>query len=315
VLESPFSVDSVFSSFSDRVLQISYSPLDEIFEKYNCVGEIVCVTRSLPDYEKWCRHQHEIEHRAAEWARCVEASHYFHYGDANGKYKAQVKECDAFGTRERDRQTEELPNWNQQQSESARPKIRSAIADLLNKDSLPVRATERFKKLLQYRIGGGSLSLYWHKDLWHPQFLTIESEAFSITQQENCVKNGVSPSPSLLSGNGGNPSVQADCIEASPVTPPPSIDASTWQAVVQTAVQMARYQAANSHQVDRMQQYLASSDPVLMAESISWFHALQHYSASGRDSESISSSIDSTSGQFSTSDLNQRTSFGSVSGN
>jgi len=235
------------------------------------VTEIVRVARSLPGYEEWCRHQHEIEHRAAEWARCVEASHYFHYGDANGKYKAQVKDCD--------RQTEELPNWNQQQLESARSKIRNAIADLLNKDSLPVKATERFKKLLEYRIGGGSL--YRHKDLWHPQFLIIESEASSITQQEICVENERSNPPSLLSGNGGNSPVQANWAEANFVTPPDSIDSETWQAVVEVAIQTARqHQIEDSHQMERMQQYLASGDPILMAEALSWLHALQTYSAS-----------------------------------
>lgn len=45
------------------------------------VNEIVRVARSLPGYQEWCQHQHEIEHRAEEWARCVEASHCFHYCD------------------------------------------------------------------------------------------------------------------------------------------------------------------------------------------------------------------------------------------
>ncbi|BAU15969.1 hypothetical protein LEP3755_65360 (plasmid) [Leptolyngbya sp. NIES-3755] len=268
------------------------------------VDEIIRVSRSLPGYTDWCRHQHEIEHRAAEWARCVEASHYFHYGDAHGKYKAQIKECD------RDRQTEELPNWNQQQSESARSKIRNAIADLLNNASLPSGATERFKKLLEYRIGGGSL--YRHKDLWHPQFLTIESETSSITQQQVCVKNAVNASPSLLSGNGGNSSAQASCTKTDFITLPGSIDSETWQAVVQMAMQIVLpHQTVSTHQIERVQQYLASGDPILTAEALSWFQALQAHSASGRDSESlakrgaaINSSMDSTFGQFCSSDLN-----------
>lgn len=175
------------------------------------VDEIVRVAKSLPGYEDWCRHQHEIEHRAKEWARCVEASRYFHYGDVHGKYKAQPQVSES--------RIKELPNWNQQQAESAREKIRNAIADLLDKQSLPSAATERFKKLLQYRIGGGSL--YRHKDLWHPQFLSLESEPLesealkpdvlnhqsrtsSFIQPKAQVKNAANCSPSLLPGNGGN---------------------------------------------------------------------------------------------------------------
>jgi hypothetical protein len=164
------------------------------------IDEIVRVAKSLPGFSEWCQHQHEIEHRAEEWARCVENSHYFHYGDARGKYKAQIKEPNL--------EVESLPNWNQQQSYSAREKIKNAIADLLEKGSLPSSATERFKKLLDYRIGGGSL--YRHKDLWHPHHLELEEldleeiEESSITEQNPPAKDQAKNTTSLLSGNGGN---------------------------------------------------------------------------------------------------------------
>ncbi len=287
------------------------------------IDEIVRVARSLPGYEEWCRHQHEIEHRAAEWARCVEASHYFHYGDANGKYKAQIKD--------HDRQISEVPNWNQQQSESARSKIRNAIADLLNKESLPSKATERFKKLLQYHIGGGSL--YRHKDLWHPQFLSLETEESSITQSEDCVETTSISPPSLLSGNGGNSSDEAtyaiaalhgNVLDAvSPSLAPESvtlacargIDAEAWQDVLQAAVQHADSATMpTSYQIKQMHSSLTSGDPILITEAISWLQALQGYRASGRKMESTSSSIDSRSGAFCSSDSNHCTSSGSVPG-
>ncbi|MGG6270750.1 hypothetical protein ACQ4M3_39645, partial [Leptolyngbya sp. AN03gr2] len=83
------------------------------------VHEIVRVARSLPGYTDWCRHQHEIEHRAEEWARCIESSHYFHYGDQKGKFKAKSEELESA--------IDQSPSWNQQQLESARDRIRSAI--------------------------------------------------------------------------------------------------------------------------------------------------------------------------------------------
>lgn len=159
------------------------------------IDEIVRVARSLPGYSDWCAHQHEIEHRAAEWARCVEASHYFHYGSACGKYKAQIQEAHPAEAR---------PTWNQQQSQCAREKIRNAIADLLNQGSLPSTATKRFEKLLQYKIGGSSL--YRHKDLWHPQYLNLatDCEVSNDTDEEIKVKNEPQLVTSLFLGNGSN---------------------------------------------------------------------------------------------------------------
>ena len=86
------------------------------------IEDIVETARSLPGYQEWCQHQHEIEHRAEEWAKCIENSHYFHYGDPNGKFKAKSEELEkAIG---------QSPTWNQQRSELTRERIRSAIAEL-----------------------------------------------------------------------------------------------------------------------------------------------------------------------------------------
>lgn len=95
---------------------------------------------------------------------------------------------------------------------------------------------------------------------------------------------------------------------------PDSIDAEAWQSVIEAAVQLTHSEAHSFDQIERMQRYFSSGDPILMAEAIVWVQAVQSQSESGRESESINSSIDSTSGQFCSSDLNQRTSSGSVSG-
>jgi hypothetical protein len=245
------------------------------------VEEIVRVARSLPGYADWCRHQHELEHRAEEWARCIENSHYFHYGEVCGKYKAPIKESIV----------ENLPNWNQQQSESAREKIRSAIADLLEKGLLPSSATQRFKVLLGYRIGGGSL--YRHKDLWHPQYLRTDDELDSISEEKS-PDNAPRIEPSLLCGNGSNDLSSdgfsdsegvAQCStdvarsievnESSMGSRLLSIDVETWQAVTEEAFRMTQQQPStklpSSQQLSRMQRFLASGDPILMAEAKAWF--------------------------------------------
>jgi hypothetical protein len=131
------------------------------------IDEIVDVATSLPGYQEWCGHQHEINQRAEEWARCIENSHYFHYGSAQGKYKTRIDS--PKGSSVIESTISALPSWNQQQSETTREKIRQALADLLDQNCLPSAATARFHALRSYQIGGGSL--YRHRDLWHPKYI------------------------------------------------------------------------------------------------------------------------------------------------
>jgi hypothetical protein len=137
------------------------------------VAAIVDVARSLPGYAEYCRHQHEIEQRAQEWARCIENSHYFHYGDAAGKFRAKASDIQADVASKSNAELQvaldKVPTWNQQQAEGARDRIRQAIAALLEQDALPTAATARFRALVSYGIGGGTL--YHHRDLWHPTHL------------------------------------------------------------------------------------------------------------------------------------------------
>ena len=138
------------------------------------VTAIVDVARSLPGYAEYCRHQHEIQHRSQEWARCIENSHYFHYGDAAGKFRAKTEAASHDVARkassvELQAAIERAPTWNQQQTEGARNRIRHAIANLLEQEILPTNATARFRALVSYGIGGGTL--YHHRDLWHPTHL------------------------------------------------------------------------------------------------------------------------------------------------
>jgi len=77
------------------------------------VDDIVRVATQLPGYADWCRHQHEIEHRAEEWAMCVQNSHYFHFG------VGQVTTIEP--------KVNHRVNWNQQQQEGARKRVRVTL--------------------------------------------------------------------------------------------------------------------------------------------------------------------------------------------
>ena len=271
------------------------------------IDEIATTATSLPGYEEWCQHRHEIKQRAEEWARCIEGSRYFHYGYGNGKYKSKAEVS----------QPEQL-SWNQRQSQAARDRIRQAIADLLNHDTLPSSATARWQTLTQYGIGGASL--YSHRDLWHPNYLSLEAvepveippdpPASNADTQLDCVGNASnwhSPT-SLLSENGGNNlsgkglsdrlgqplssvggNAQVDQASrrsqreaggfngSDPTIQPPLFDLQTWFDVGQAAAQSAnqqvnqiRLEAMQVASIARMQRFLESGDPILMAEAIAW---------------------------------------------
>ncbi|MBE9009069.1 hypothetical protein IQ250_02480 [Pseudanabaenaceae cyanobacterium LEGE 13415] len=250
------------------------------------VEEIVEVAKSLPGYEEFCRHQHEIEHRAEEWASSIQSSHYFHYGNEKGKFKAKSEELENA--------IDQAPSWNQQQSESARDRIRNAIADLLEKGILPTQATQRFKVLLQYRIGGGSL--YRHRDLWHPEFLMNDSLGHSEElKSENSHQNATSLLPSDGSNNppsklfsdstiqkplsgGGNFLIhQGSSLDAEANPIESSLQAQAQQEACEAAIQLATEQqhniqpsALSPKQVERMQRFLESGDPILIAEARAW---------------------------------------------
>ena len=279
------------------------------------IEDIIETARSLPGYQEWCQHQHEIEHRAEEWAKCIESSHYFHYGDQNGKFKATSEELE--------RAIEKAPTWNQQRSELTRERIRNAIADLLETGSLPSNATARFKVLLDYKIGGGSL--YRYRDLWHPNYLTkTEFDLKTVVErdeQSDCAE-GASNCHSLTSlfpstdgndlpANGSSdstsqiqPELDGNSLSEQAFEPLDSVrfvqktlaDVQAQQAARREASQVAgqrqqqiKREASNEKMIARMQQFLASGDPILMAEALAWaeinpgvldvsMHLLQHSS-------------------------------------
>ena len=260
------------------------------------IEDIIETARSLPGYQEWCQHQHEIEHRAEEWAKCIESSHYFHYGDQKGKFKATSEELE--------KAIEQAPTWNQQKSEQTRERIRNAIANLLDIELLPSSATARFKALLDYKIGGGSL--YRHRDLWHPKYLTeTESNSEMVVEQDEqsdcagCASNYHSLTSLFPSADGNDLSANASSDSISQIQPEldgnPLLekgleplggvqfvqqtlaDIQAQQAARREASQIAgqrqqqiKREVSNAKLVARMQQFLASGDPILVAEALAW---------------------------------------------
>jgi hypothetical protein len=251
-------------------------------------SEVLSVAKALPGYELWCRHQHEIKDRIAEWVSCIEKSHYFHYGEQFGKYKSKKETTDA----DKSKNTE--PSWNQQQSQKTKDKIQAALKELSNKNELPELATARFNALRQFGIGGGSL--YRYKELWHPLWkskedspptprFNNESGQFGHADAPNCHS-----STSLLQEIGGNSNKTNSSGDRNSVLPQPeggnpnqkeiqriremfskaqvTVDLQAAQAVVE--VEEALTQESRAAHFQQMAYWLTLDDPILMAEALAW---------------------------------------------
>jgi len=242
------------------------------------VDQIVSIAKFLPGYQEWCRHQHEIEHRAAEWASCAENSHYFHYTHRSA---AQTLSNKSFSS-----QTvfDQLPSWNQQQSETTREKIRRAIADLLEKNSLPAKATARFQALLHYEIGGGSL--YRHRDLWHPNYFDFEANASSnhaddlshdSVENGSFVENPPHPPTSFSARPPDQREDRSDGLSCTSLFPCNGGNVLPAEASGDRLPDQPHLSDSFEHQYRfRMQQYLDSNDPILIAEAKTWQHFRQN---------------------------------------
>lgn len=244
---------------------------------------IVSTARSLPGYREWCGHQHEIHQRAAEWTRCIENSHYFPYGTQQGKYKAKKASKDKAIIE---------TTWNEQRSQTAQDKIQAAMRDLLDTGKLPLTATARFKKLLEYGIGGGTLYKYkhlWHPDLWKtPQTPQLSNGAEASA---TAAPADASHPTSLLSSNGSNArqskglSQSEETVAASEVRNEDSLIG--WrQSFLDLKARRSRQkrearsrneaywqskasQDCQSHR-EKMVEYLRSGDPILIQEGVQW---------------------------------------------
>jgi hypothetical protein len=110
------------------------------------------IATTRPGYEQYCRHQHDIERKVTAWARAVE-KYYWPLGTTP--------------TRETDYPHDKRVSHNQQQSEDAQNRIRTAYADLEQAGDLPEQITARATAIAQ-RAKVSQQTLYKHLSLWHP---------------------------------------------------------------------------------------------------------------------------------------------------
>jgi hypothetical protein len=233
------------------------------------ISEIVRTAKSLPGYEIWCQHQHEIEHRATEWANCIENSHYFHYGDQKGRYKGKLEPSDLEPA------ASGLPSWNQQQSDAARERIKLAVAQLLDMGTLPVRPTARFKALVQSGVGGGSL--YRHRDLWHPDYFDSHCLDHNQELEHQTSLLDRAGGDNLLLKDSSDLASDSDSIEGNNSNLAPVQDERAAQTVVEprASLQQIRTESGQQAHSARIQCRPNSGNPILVVEALARFTLMQ----------------------------------------
>ncbi|MEJ1932480.1 hypothetical protein WDZ92_19770 [Nostoc sp. NIES-2111] len=133
------------------------------------VDYMVITACQSPGYTQWCRHQHEIEQRARDWARCCEGFYTPYPGTPQrvNNYKQQ------FGTAEENKVIDLHPNEQRQQQTLER--IRAIVTQLQVTEQFPERTSDRALAIIaasKAQYGKGVSQTTLHKPiylpLWHP---------------------------------------------------------------------------------------------------------------------------------------------------
>ncbi len=235
------------------------------------------VARSLPGFEAYCRHQSDIEQRALFYARSIQTSRYYPFGT---KHQAKTAPLPVPLAPPK-------PNWNQEQSQAARDRIQSALTDLRQRHALPETTTARREAIRAYGIGNQTLDKY--KELWHPHHLkAIQGEGYHPLSADPIHVEALEP----IQGEGYHP-IETNKLVLIAAAPPGQ--AAGFSAVggcggfstgVPSAVSTQQSDRAEQ-QLAKMQVWLVSEDPILVAEAQRYFTA---------QAQKESSSLGSTDG-------------------
>ena len=126
--------------------------------------------KTLPGYEQYCQHQHNLHQRAKDWARCIEKYYYPYDGFCirEGTFKQMVR----AGNREN--------TVNNQRQEEAKNRIGQGLNYLQSKMStLPKKVGEVKELLLKtlqelFGIRPSDKTLTKYRHLWHPKYIKVD---------------------------------------------------------------------------------------------------------------------------------------------
>ncbi|BAT56984.1 hypothetical protein NOS3756_59960 (plasmid) [Nostoc sp. NIES-3756] len=146
------------------------------------VDYIVITACQSPGYTNWCRHQHEIEQRAEEWARCCEGF-YTPYPSSPQRVNSYKEQ---FGTVDENKIINLHPNEQRQQETIER--IRSIVAQLQQTGTFPERTSDRALAIIaasKAQYGKGVSQTTLHKPIYLPLWHPDHQEKISTKQPVN----------------------------------------------------------------------------------------------------------------------------------
>ncbi|NJO78660.1 MAG: hypothetical protein HC827_09080 [Cyanobacteria bacterium RM1_2_2] len=143
-------------------------------------AEICMTAESLPGFEQWCRHQHDLGYLCLYWARCVEMSNYYPYG---GQEDVTASEPIKLSP-------------NQQRAAAARERIRLAVEQMIAAGEMPTGIRARHLAIKKF-CKASSDTLYKNKDFWHGEInlKPIQDGAILADQAEQADLRSLEPAP------------------------------------------------------------------------------------------------------------------------
>jgi hypothetical protein len=150
---------------------------------------IVAVAVALPGYEEWCRHQHEINKRALEWARSIEADpDHYHYSPKKRRAQPTLEPAN------------NIVPLNQVRALDAERRIQDAIVTLQAANNLPTGATARADAIVAI-ARCSKQTLQKHRHLWHPKCIAkcvpTLAEPIAATSDDISASPPKPPEPAL----------------------------------------------------------------------------------------------------------------------
>ena len=236
---------------------------------------IAQIAQSLPGYEEYCNHKEEIEERSREYGRSSE-KRYYPYG-----YKQRSL---AEGEEQAVKAGSNVLSWNQQQSQAAQERISRAVAELKEQGKLPSQKTARRHALRGYHVSNKTLDKY--PELWWELPASLQGEEYHPVEENQSDRRGLEASSEagyypiennkleeLSVGDApreqapdSSPSESGGCGGISTTSEQMSLfRAPLVQQIAQ--VKAMREQQATETRRKRMQQWLESGDPILVAEA------------------------------------------------
>lgn len=240
------------------------------------VAYTVKTVQSLPGYQEFCGHQHEIEKRARDYTRAIEASDYYHYDPSRSKRSKLPSDSPVTDS-------PNLPTLNERRSAEAKQRIHNAITDLLTKSTLPAQPTARKRAIVAYGVSPQTLDKY--RDLWHPSHLQpvpeidhtpakegVNSESLELSQggEEHTTRGNklVRPSAAPLGHAASIPEGGCGGISTGMNSVASQVACTVAQVRAQQQARVsAKQQSLAETHMTQMQLWLESGDPILVAEA------------------------------------------------